>query len=1366
MGTDVTVQFRAEDPPPLLVTDRSPGTSQTMVPRDATIDVYFSEGVKRSSVVLGSSFIVRDMDTLADIPGVISWNDPVDLDPTDPDMTGDDDHLTFTPNNLLGYSQRVEVIMAPSGADIESDRATSRGGQVKSPGPVWNFRVQDPPQLTVVSASPSNGAVGVATDAQISFSFSEGVDQSTLDVNGDGTIDAADAAGIEISDITAGTSITGAIAWNAPDPPAGADLIGTDTTFTITPSAPFVYSHRIRVTLKAAISSDRATSFGGTLGSDYSYTFTVTDLPPLTVLATSPSGGGINIDVTQNIQIVFDRDFDMGTVTANPGASGEISNSAYINPGLASDFANALPATYTEPVAGKLVIDPDSSLEFDTDYTVTLTTAICEPKDPASAGGCLTKDVNFSFHTSPVPKLRVTATDPGDGAVNISLSPTIKVTFNNDINSFTLNNEPGGGGDGNLPNIFINPGQTTNFTGAIPTTMIGYDAATRTASFQPSAPLAKNTVYTVTVTMDVQDIFGGTLTSPYSFTFRTRLSALIASISPSDGNTDVSIYTAVRVTFTEAMDKDTINNGTFYLLFKDRFGQLTPVPATISFESGDTVAVLTPNWAISNCAESTRPLEYNQTYVLHLEPSIATNSGQRLGDIPPVTLKTGLPPGISAIRSEGSIIELSIDDRNPLDNATETPVNSTFIVEFDKDMEVGGGAHAIDNPANFELWNTMNTIDTSDDVQVNLSVTTRGNRTAVVYLSNVLANDTDYRFIVQGRDSSDNQEIHDSAGRFLEGNTEVKFRTSPGFTASLSPPHGENTRSTAMTPVVFTRPLYFPSINDEAIYAVDNTQGRRLTGILALSTADRSSVAYIPVPAYIPNNDVTVFVTTGVKDFLGNPLPAGKSVNYPDINSAPATNARVPDSVVSVTPGSGSVAGDATITINFQTGSNLRDRMLPVSINSSTVYLTDVNGCHGPAGGHLQWKKKFNIGPAFGTDSVDIQSTVFFRNGCNYDLTIVQSQFANIYTIGNTLGDVTRTYTGEGVAPTTAANQVTGDRLAGQDLALDGASDVVTTTDIRVTFSERMDLSSADTATFVLYPTGGDPVTEFIPGAYREEGNAIIFDPGVTLKGGQSYDVLLTSGLTDTAGNGLAGTPMTITFTAETERPSLVAITPADGTPNVSVDTTIEADFSEPMDPATIFSGMFNPPAIGSWIVGYLDQCTNTRLTYGCVRLSGDRTKAFFDPVEPWQLVGETQYGMDLDETIVADLGGNLLDKSIGVGTPIAFQTASGQPVVSCTSPAQGDVGVPIGTVVDVYFNEPVDKGSFENAFLMFRVSDGLDIGGNVTAPNGDPGILMRFTPDSSLDNGTEYGFIVNTNVQDSDGNPLLTEYRARFTTP
>ncbi len=101
--------------------------------------------------------------------------------------------------------------------------------------------------------------------------------------------------------------------------------------------------------------------------------------------------------------------------------------------------------------------------------------------------------------------LAVTNASPVNHSDGVSVSPTISVTFNKDINPATLHQ-----------GSFTLSG---NISGAI-----RYDYASRTAYFTPNSQLASSTPYTAAITADVKDNDGDALSQPYSWTFTTRTS--------------------------------------------------------------------------------------------------------------------------------------------------------------------------------------------------------------------------------------------------------------------------------------------------------------------------------------------------------------------------------------------------------------------------------------------------------------------------------------------------------------------------------------------------------------------------------------------------------------------------------------------------------------------------------------------------------------------------------------------------------------------------------------------------------------------------------------------------------------------------
>jgi len=119
-------------------------------------------------------------------------------------------------------------------------------------------------------------------------------------------------------------------------------------------------------------------------------------------------------------------------------------------------------------------------------------------------GTPLAAPFNFSFTT------RATAdTSPPDivavnvaaGATCVPLDQKIKVTFDEQMDSLTIN-----------PSTFFIQGVSGTVT---------YDVGSQTATFTPSSNLTANTTYTITVTTGVKDMGGVPLAAPFHQTFTT-----------------------------------------------------------------------------------------------------------------------------------------------------------------------------------------------------------------------------------------------------------------------------------------------------------------------------------------------------------------------------------------------------------------------------------------------------------------------------------------------------------------------------------------------------------------------------------------------------------------------------------------------------------------------------------------------------------------------------------------------------------------------------------------------------------------------------------------------------------------------------
>jgi hypothetical protein len=137
------------------------------------------------------------------------------------------------------------------------------------------------------------------------------------------------------------------------------------------------------------------------------------------------------------------------------------------------------------------------------------------------------------------------------------------------------------------------------------------------------------------------------------------------------------------------------------------------------------------------------------------------------------------------------------------------------------------------------------------------------------------------------------------------------------------------------------------------------------------------------------------------------------------------------------------------------------------------------------------------------------------------------------------------------------------------------ATSVPINLNISATFSEAMDPLTITTATFTLRQ-GATP----LPGTvtYAAVGTTATFNPADNLAPLTSFTATITTGAKDLAGNLLLNNfawNFTTGAAPDTNRPTVIATVPANAATGVAINQTINATFSEAMDPATISTASF-----------------------------------------------------------------------------------------------------------------------------------------------------------------------------------------------
>jgi len=146
----------------------------------------------------------------------------------------------------------------------------------------------------------------------------------------------------------------------------------------------------------------------------------------------------------------------------------------------------------------------------------------------------------------------VVSTVPVNGATAVALNTLISATFNEVIDSTTLNSST----------FYIKQGNT-NVAGSI--SYVGM-----TAMFTPAANLLPNTVYTGTVTTGIKDKARNSPKANYVWTFTTGVAPdtippRVISTDPNNGDINVPVTKIISATFSKVMNPATIDSTTFTL---------------------------------------------------------------------------------------------------------------------------------------------------------------------------------------------------------------------------------------------------------------------------------------------------------------------------------------------------------------------------------------------------------------------------------------------------------------------------------------------------------------------------------------------------------------------------------------------------------------------------------------------------------------------------------------------------------------------------------------------------------------------------------------------------------------------------------
>jgi hypothetical protein len=274
-------------------------------------------------------------------------------------------------------------------------------------------------------------------------------------------------------------------------------------------------------------------------------------------------------------------------ISTIPAASGAMPSNSSISATFSEAVTNINNTTFalTGPsgaVAGNVLFNaasktatftPAVPLATPANFTATITGGAAGVTD--LAGNPLVANFTLGFATAVPDNVAptVVSVDPADKAPEVSPAKVITVTFSEPLDPATVNSTT----------FSLSGGTAGN---------VAYDTAAKTATFTPSASLAKGTLYTVTVTTGVKDLAQNPLATGFSFQFLTDAGPDAPKLVSPDNDAAVT-GTSVDFQWTGSTDPDgdAITYHLYYCTNQLMFG-CTPVDVAAAPSLRDTLAGL------------------------------------------------------------------------------------------------------------------------------------------------------------------------------------------------------------------------------------------------------------------------------------------------------------------------------------------------------------------------------------------------------------------------------------------------------------------------------------------------------------------------------------------------------------------------------------------------------------------------------------------------------------------------------------------------------------------------------------------------------------------------------------------------------
>lgn len=508
------------------------------------------------------------------------------------------------------------------------------------------------------------------------------------------------------------------------------------------------------------------------------------------VVKTDPGNEAGNVPVNAPIRATFSYDIDPVTVNKETfivsGVDGAVS--------------------YQDQTA-VFTPSPETPLEEGKKYYAILTTGI---KD--LDGISLPSNFTWSFETSGLPSIETV--DPKENATEAPVETPITVLFSKSMDAATLNAQT----------FFIKKEGSSSAIAAA----IAYRDETRTATLDPTLPLAFSSKYVVGVTTGAKDRSGNSLATAKAWTFTTAGAPdtkppEIKVKSPEANATSISTNTGVSVTFDAPID---------------------PTNLESKFFLRDSISVVATTLTVSMPTLTLKPLadlDFGIKYEVVLT-GIKDLSGNKIPSDLVWSFTTGRAP---------DHVPPTVVERNPDEGAEGVPVVAKISVRFSEPMDAG----SITPRDNFTLFR----IGTNKLEKVNGTATyDSATLTASFTPSERLHDLSTYQIFLR--------QLKDASGNSLNVAPWTFVTVEAPKVESTSPQSFEtNVPTAASITVRFSRAIRQESVNADS-FKIEGRPG----GVFTFP--DGQTATLTPDGPLAEGTTYQVTLTPAIEDAQGNPL--------------------------------------------------------------------------------------------------------------------------------------------------------------------------------------------------------------------------------------------------------------------------------------------------------------------------------------------------------------------------------------------------------------------------------------------------------------------------------------------------------------